>query len=345
MASSYTVTLTQSFPPPSYIAVIGQEEEEEGTIVISSDDDDDGSSSSSSTTEDGDTIVGDDEAGDQQQRDDHLGEEGEGEEDGSRDLIEGIGWHPVISRVFWADEMLNITYKDWRSVGKGCLTPGDIYYLILAAPCLLAYFPTLVMRECFRTFEENNPWVCNICLLRFRFADQVIDHHDQAHGGSQKGVVEEKGGAAAKGDEEEEDVNPFPDGNPIVDYYSGYVSQDYDLQYFWCSLCNGLGFEKFTLWCHHVLTEHVRYFSACRCALCVDSPTRTYHWVDFLHGKAPGACVFEGDGTHMNRVGWGRPISVAKRCPADPDSCPMVFRKNGEDLDSLVLHLITYHGW
>ena len=314
-----------------------EEEEEEGTIVISSSsDDDDGSS----TTEDGDTLVGDDEAGDQQRE--GLGEEEEEEEEDL--LFQEIGWHPVISRVFWADEMLNITHNDWRSVGKGCLTPGDIYYLILAAPCLLVYFPTLVMRECFRTFEENNPWVCNICLLRFRFADQVIDHHDQAHGGdSQKGVVEEKGGAA--GAEEGEVVNPFPDGNPIVDYYSGWVSQDYDLEYFWCPLCNdGLGFEKFTLWCHHVLTEHVRYFSACECALCVDSPTRTYHWVDFLHGKAQ-AMVYEGDGTRMNRVGWDRPISVAKKCPADPDSCPFVFKRNGQELDSLVLHLITYHGW
>ena len=271
-----------------------------------------------------------------------TGDGDQGDQGDDRHLIKGSNWHPVISRVFWEENMLNITHDDWRSVGKGYLSPADIYYLILAAPCFLTFFPSLVMRKCFRAFEERNPWVCNICLLRFRFADDVLDHHVQVHGQSQEKDIGKKGGSGAG---EEEDVNPFPDGNPIVDYYSGYVSQDYDLEVFWCPLCHGLGFHKFTLWCHHTMTEHVRYFSACECRVCLASPLRTYHWVDFLHGDEQ-IMVFEDDGgAHMDNYGWDQPVRVTKRCPADPNSCSSRFSMDGQDLNNLIEHLITEHGW
>ena len=285
-----------------------------------------------SSSDDGNTT------GDEGEWSDQQGEEGEGDD---RHLIEGSNWHPVISRVFWEENMLNITHDDWRSVGKGYLSPADIYYLILAAPCFLIFFPSLVMRKCFRAFEERNPWVCNICLLRFRFADDVLDHHVQVHDDQSQ---ENEGGTGAG----EGDVNPFPDGNPIVDYYSGYVSQDYDFEVFWCPLCHGLGFHQLTLWCHHTMTEHVRYFSACECRACLASPLRTYHWVDFLHGDEQ-IMVFEDDGAHMGNYGWDRPVRVTKKCPADPNSCPSRFGSmdddGQDDLNNLVEHLITEHGW
>ena len=91
------------------------------------------------------------------------------------------------------------------------------------------------------------------------------------------------------------------------------------------------------------MTEHVRYFSACACRVCLASPMHTYHWMDFRHGDEQ-IMVFE-DETHMDSYGWDRPVNVTKRCPADPDSCPSKFKTDGQDLEALILHLIIMHGW
>ena len=140
-------------------------------------------------------------------------------------------------------------------------------------------------------------------------------------------------------------VNPFPDGHPIVDCYSRYVSTDYDMSIFWCPLCQGVGHFRFTQWCYHILTNHVRYFSACPCDRCIASPLKSYHWIDFLHGKDNIMVI--ADEEHMENYGcWVRPIIVRKKCPADPHSCSSTFETDGkQQIEAMVLHLIIDHGW
>ena len=91
--------------------------------------------------------------GEDQQEGDQEGdgeEEGEGdqEQEDDRHLIKGMTWHPAITN-FWEKGMLNLTHSDWHSLGKGYLSVGDIYYLILAAPCFLFFFSKFAVTQMF----------------------------------------------------------------------------------------------------------------------------------------------------------------------------------------------------
>ena len=285
-------------------------------------------------------------------------EEGEeGDDRRGRHLIKGMAWHPAITS-FWEKGMLNLTTNNWHSLGKGYLSIGDIYYLILAAPCFLDFFPTLLLRECFHAFEERHPWVCHICLLRFRYDTEACRHHSEVHGKSSQQNSNDNLETGGDGDEDIEgeaegtgyDIDPFSDnGNhTIVSCYSRYVSTDYDMSIFWCPLCQGVGHFKFINWCYHILVNHVRYLSACPCDHCIASPLKTYGWRDFLHGE-DNTLVIAEEKPIQDYGCWIRPLFVKKKCPADP-SCSTTFDEHqpmscNRSIEPLILHLIVDHGW
>ena len=192
--------------------------------------------------------------------------------------------------------------------------------------------------------------MCNICLLRFRYDTEARSHHLEVH---ENDNIEAGGEDIMEGEAEEGHVIvPFSDdGNhTIVNCYSRYVSTDYDMSIFWCPLCpQGVGHFRFINWCYHILTNHVRYLSACPCNHCIVSPLKTYHWRDFLHGK-DNTLVVAGEEPIQDYGCWIRPLFVKKKCPADPHNCSSTFDEattnNGkQQFEPLILHLIIDHGW
>ena len=251
-------------------------------------------------------------------------------------FIESLNWNPVITDM-WKVMLLNISSDSWLNLGKGYLSVEDTYYLLLAFPCFFGFFPILKTCEFFRKFENRHPWVCEKCCKRFRHDDQLEAHNVIMH--LQPETMQEE--------EKMKMTQPFRVKNTVVDFYSQYVSLDWDIKVFYCPLCQNGVFFRFPALTSHLMINHVRYLSACSCVPCRSSPARTYQWSDFLHGDAE-VIIYEETPPPTTNC-WGDcyqiPKKIEKRCPANPTKCHETFRSTAKDMERMILHLLFDHKW